>query len=159
MTFMTGYQSMEGVPSTANHWLLTEVLKDEWGFKGILVTDWDNVGRLVYEQKVCADYVEAAVVAVRAGNDMMMTTPQFFEGAIEAVRTGKLAESEIDAPCARLLALKFRMGLFENPRRPIWNRQPSRSIVPIIAPSIWMPPAKASSFCKTTACSRSTRRN
>jgi beta-glucosidase len=118
MTFMTGYQSMEGVPSTANHWLLTEVLKDEWGFKGIVVTDWDNVGRLVYEQKVCADYVEAAVVAVRAGNDMMMTTPQFFEGAIEAVRTGKLAESEIDAPCVRLLALKFRMGLFENPRRP-----------------------------------------
>jgi len=118
MTFMTGYQSMEGVPSTANHWLLTEVLKVEWGFKGIIVTDWDNVGRLVYEQKVCADYVEAAVVAVRAGNDMMMTTPQFFEGAIEAVRTGKLAESEIDAPCARLLALKFRMGLFENPRRP-----------------------------------------
>lgn len=118
MTFMTGYQSMEGVPSTMNHWLLTEVLKDEWGFKGIVVTDWDNVGRLVYEQKVCADYVEAAVVAVRAGNDMMMTTPQFFEGAIEAVRTGKLAESEIEAPCARLLALKFRMGLFENPRRP-----------------------------------------
>lgn len=118
MTFMTGYQSMEGVPSTMNHWLLTEVLKDEWGFRGIVVTDWDNVGRLVYEQKVCADYVEAAVVAVRAGNDMMMTTPQFFEGAIEAVRTGKLAESEIDAPCARLLALKFRMGLFENPRRP-----------------------------------------
>jgi beta-glucosidase len=118
MTFMTGYQSMEGVPSTANHWLLTEVLKDEWGFKGVLVTDWDNVGRLVKEQKVCADYVEAAVVAVRAGNDIMMTTPEFFEGAIEAVRTGRLAESEIDAPCARFLALKFRMGLFENPRRP-----------------------------------------
>ncbi|MCB0102629.1 MAG: glycoside hydrolase family 3 C-terminal domain-containing protein [Anaerolineales bacterium] len=118
MTFMTGYQSIEGVPSTMNHWLLTEVLKDEWGFKGIVVTDWDNVGRLVYEQKVCANDVEAAVVAVRAGNDMMMTTPQFFEAAIEAVRSGKLAESEIEAPCARLLALKFRMGLFENPRRP-----------------------------------------
>ncbi|CAG0985100.1 beta-glucosidase [Anaerolineales bacterium] len=118
MTFMTGYQSMEGVPSTANHWLLTEVLKDEWGFKGIVVTDWDNVGRLVYEQKVCATYVDAAVVAVRAGNDIMMTTPEFYEAAIEAVRTGRLAESEIDAPCARFLALKFRMGLFEYPRRP-----------------------------------------
>lgn len=117
MTFMTGYQSMEGIPSTANHWLLTEVLKDEWGFQGIVVTDWDNVGRLVYEQKVCATYVDAAVMAVRAGNDIMMTTPQFYEAAIEAVRTGRLAESEIDAPCARLLALKFRMGLFENPRR------------------------------------------
>ncbi len=122
MTFMTGYQSMEGVPATANHWLLTEVLKDEWGFEGVLVTDWDNVGRLVKEQKVCADYVEAAVVALRAGNDIIMTTPEFYEAAIEAVRTGRLAESEIDAPCARFLALKFRLGLFENPRRPDLQR-------------------------------------
>ena len=118
MTFMTGYQSMEGVPSTANRWLLTEVLKDEWGFKGVLVTDWDNVGRLVKEQKVCATYAEAATVAIRAGNDIIMTTPEFYEGALEAVHSGQLAESEIDAPCARLLALKFHMGLFENPRRP-----------------------------------------
>lgn len=122
MTFMTGYQSMEGVPATANHWLLTEVLKDEWGFEGVLVTDWDNVGRLVKEQKICADYVEAAIVAVRAGNDIIMTTPEFYEAAIEAVRTGRLAESEIDAPCARFLALKFRLGLFENPRRPDLQR-------------------------------------
>ena len=122
MTFMTGYQSMEGVPSTCNHWLLTEVLKDEWGFQGVVVTDWNNVGRLVTEQKVCANYAEAAVAAVRAGNDIMMTTPEFYEGAIEAVRSGRLAESEIDAPCARLLALKFRMGLFENPRGPDLDR-------------------------------------
>ncbi len=122
MTFMTGYQSMDGVPSTANRWLLTEVLKDEWGFRGVVVTDWDNVGRLVREQKVCATYADAAVMALRAGNDIMMTTPQFFEGAIEAVHNGQLAESEIDAPCARLLALKFRMGLFENPRRPDLER-------------------------------------
>jgi len=118
MTFMTGYQSMEGLP----RWLLTEVLKDEWGFKGVVVTDWDNVGSLVKQQKVCATYADAAIVAVRAGNDIMMTTPEFYEGAIEAVRSGRLAESEIDAPCARLLALKFRMGLFENPRRPDLNR-------------------------------------
>ena len=117
MTFMTGYQSMDGVPSTANRWLLTDVLKGEWGFRGVLVTDWDNVGRLVYEQKVCATYADAATVAIRAGNDIMMVTPQFYEGAIEAVRSGRLKESEIDAPCARFLALKFRMGLFENPRR------------------------------------------
>ena len=51
-SFMTGYQSIDGVPSTANHWLLTEVLKEEWGFGGVLVTDWNNVGRMVTEQKV-----------------------------------------------------------------------------------------------------------
>ena len=118
MMFMTGYQSMDGVPSTANKWLLREVLKDEWGFKGVLVTDWDNVGRLVHEQKVAATYADAAVMAIRAGNDLIMTTPQFYEGAIEAVKGGRLKESEIDEPLKRLLALKFRMGLFENPRRP-----------------------------------------
>ena len=117
MTFMTGYQSIDGVPSTCNRWLLTEVLKEEWGFTGVLITDWDNVGRLVKEQQVCASYAEAAAVAIRAGNDIIMTTPEFFEGAIEAIHTGKLTESEIDTPCARILALKFKMGLFENPRR------------------------------------------
>jgi beta-glucosidase len=122
MTFMTGYQSIEGVPSTCNHWLLTEVLKDEWGFQGVVVTDWNNVGRLVIEQKVCANSVEAAVAAVRAGNDIMMTTPEFYEGALEAVRSGRLAEAEIDTPCARLLGLKFTMGLFENPRGPDLER-------------------------------------
>lgn len=118
MTFMTGYQSMDGVPSTINHWLLTDVLKNEWGFRGVLVTDWDNVGRLVYEQKVAKTDADAAIMALRAGNDIIMTTPQFYEGALEAVHSGRLKGSEIDAPARRLLALKFRMGLFENPRRP-----------------------------------------
>jgi beta-glucosidase len=117
MTFMTGYQAIEGVPSTLNRWLLNDVLKDEWGFRGVLVTDWDNTGRLVYEQKVAKTYTDAAIMALRGGNDIIMTTPQFYEGALEAVRSGRLAESEIDAPVRRLLALKFRMGLFENPRR------------------------------------------
>ncbi len=122
MTFMTGYQSIEGLPSTANRWLLVDVLKDEWGFKGVVVTDWDNAGRLVKEQKVCATYTDAAVVALRSGNDVIMCTPEFYEGALEAIRSGRLAESDIDSPCARLLALKFRLGLFENPRRPDLER-------------------------------------
>jgi beta-glucosidase len=130
MTFMTGYQSIDGVPSTANRWLLTDVLKDEWGFRGVVVTDWDNVGRLVREQKVCATYADAAIMALRAGNDIIMTTPEFYEGAIEAVRSGRLAESEIDAPCARLLALKFRMGLFENARRPDLDRAAAETARP-----------------------------
>ncbi len=116
-SFMTGYQSIDGVPSTANRWLLTEVLKEEWGFEGVLVTDWNNMGRMVTEQKVCANYTDAAVVALRAGNDIIMTTPEFLDGAIQAIRRGMLTEAEIDRPCARLLALKFRLGLFENPRR------------------------------------------
>ena len=117
LSFMTGYQSIDGVPSTCNRWLLRDVLKDEWKFRGILVTDWNNVGRLVTEQRTCADMKQAAAVAVRAGNDMMMVTPTFYEGALAAVAEGLLTEAEIDEPCRRVLNLKFEMGLFENPRK------------------------------------------
>jgi beta-glucosidase len=127
MTFMTGYQSMDGLPSTANHWLLREVLKHQWGFEGILVTDYDNVGRLVYEQRIAPSMVEAAVIGVRCGNDMIMATPSFFEAAQEAVERGLLSEGEIDEVVCRILALKFRMGLFENPRRP--DREAQKRVI------------------------------
>ncbi len=122
-TFMLGYQSMDGVPITANRWLLNDVLKKEWGFTGTLVTDWDNVGRMVWEQQVCADLTQAAALAVRAGNDLVMTTPGFFEGAQAAVAEGLLSEDEIDAAVRRILRLKFELGLFENPRGPDPARQ------------------------------------
>jgi beta-glucosidase len=118
MTFMTGYQSMDGLPSTANHWLLQQVLKQEWGFEGILVTDYDNTGRLVYEQRVAPSLVEAAVIAIRCGNDLIMATRGFYEAAQEAVEHGLLLEHEIDTVVRRILRLKLKMGLFENPRRP-----------------------------------------
>lgn len=123
LAFMTGYQSMDGVPTTANRWLLKEVLKEEWGWNGILVTDWDNVGRMVWEQKICADMAEAAALAIRSGNDLMMTTAGFFEGAQEAVAGSLVDEAEIDEVVARILELKFRLGLFENPCRPDAARQ------------------------------------
>ncbi|AYF98771.1 exo-beta-d-1,3/1,6-glucosidase [Protaetiibacter intestinalis] len=118
-TFMLGYQTTDGVPITVNDWLLTEVLKNEWGYTGALVTDWDNVGRMVWEQRVQPDYAHAAAAATRAGNDMIMTTPGFFEGALEAVERGMLPEDAFDAAVARILALKFDLGLFEDPRLPV----------------------------------------
>ncbi|GAA4480473.1 glycoside hydrolase family 3 N-terminal domain-containing protein [Microbacterium panaciterrae] len=117
-TFMLGYQTTDGVPITVNDWLLSEVLRGEWGYTGTLITDWDNVGRMVWEQKVQPDYAHAAAAAVKAGNDMVMTTPYFYEGALEAVSLGLLAEDAFDAAVARILTLKFDLGLFENPRLP-----------------------------------------
>jgi len=122
-TFMLGYQSMDGVPITVNDWLLGEVLRGEWGYTGTLVTDWDNVGRMVWQQHIYADFTEASAAAVRAGNDMVMTTPQFFEGAQDAVAKGILDEADVDAAVRRVLTLKFELGLFENPRRPDPQRQ------------------------------------
>ncbi len=124
-TFMLGYQSTDGVPITVNHWLLKEVLRGEWGYTGTLVTDWDNVGRMVWEQRIEPDHTHAAARAVRAGNDMVMTTPQFFAGAQDAVARGLLDEHDLDAAVSRILTLKFELGLFENPRRPEPERQPS----------------------------------
>ncbi len=121
-TFMLGYESIEGVPVTFNKWLLSDKLRGVWNYQGTLITDWDNVGRSVWEQKVKPDYVHAAADAVKAGNDLVMTTPQFYEGALEAVRTGLLDESLIDAAVSRILALKFRLGLFEDPRLPDQER-------------------------------------
>ena len=117
-TFMLGYESIEGVPVTFNKWLLTDKLRGAWKYNGTLITDWDNVGRSVWEQHVKPDCVHAAADAVKAGNDLVMTTPQFYEGAIEAVKTGLLDESLIDDAVSRILALKFRLGLFEDPRLP-----------------------------------------
>jgi beta-glucosidase len=122
-TFMLGYQSMDGVPITANKWLLSDVLKGEWGFTGTLVTDWDNVGRMVWEQRVCPDLVQAAAVAIGAGNDLVMTTPGFFEAAQEAVARGLVLEADIDGAVRRILRLKFELGLFEDPRAPDSDRQ------------------------------------
>jgi beta-glucosidase len=122
-TFMLGYQSIDGVPITVNSWLLNDVLRGEWDYAGTLVTDWDNVGRMVWEQRIYADYAQASAAAVRAGNDMVMTTPGFFDGAQEAVARGLLTEAEIDEAVRRILTLKFELGLFENPRRPDPLRQ------------------------------------
>lgn len=122
-SFMLGYQSMDGVPITVNNWLLSEVLRGEWDYTGTLVTDWDNVGRMVWDQHIFADYTQAAAAAVKAGNDMVMNTPKFYEGALEALDQGLLTGAEIDAAVRRILTLKFELGLFENPRHPDSARQ------------------------------------
>jgi beta-glucosidase len=115
-TLMSGYQTIDGVPCTTNHWLLRDVLRDEWGFDGFLVTDWDNIGRMHTEQKVCATMAEAAQLAVEAGNDMMMSTPAFYEEALQLAQDGKLDIGHIDTACRRILRLKFELGLFDEKR-------------------------------------------
>ncbi len=115
-SFMTGYQSIEGVPSTANRWLLTENLKEDWGFNGFVVTDWNNVGHMVRAQQICADFEDAAALAVRCGNDMMMSTPEFFQGCLDALKSGRITMAEVEEHVRRILTIKFKLGLFENDR-------------------------------------------
>ncbi len=123
-TFMAGYHAIDGIPCTANHWLLTDVLRGEWGFEGFVVSDYNNVGYMHELQQVYATMEEAAQAAVEAGNDMAMQTPAFYEAALAAARSGKLDAATIDEACRRILKVKFELGLFDA------NRYPDLSLIP-----------------------------
>lgn len=116
-TIMTAYGSMDGTPFTANRRVLKELLRDELGFDGFVVTDWDNVQSLVTRQHVCENLEDASVLAAEAGNDMMMTTLGFYESVLRAVRDGRLQEDVLDEAVRHILTVKFRMNLFEHPEK------------------------------------------
>lgn len=122
-TIMAGYQAVDGVPCSANAWLLKDVLRKEWGFHGMVVTDWDNLGHMHKDQKVCATMEEAAQRGIEAGNDMMMSTLEFPDLAIKLVKRGMVDETVIDIACRRILRLKFQLGLFDHKRYPELDRE------------------------------------
>ena len=116
-TIMTAYGSMDGTPFTANRRVMKEILRDDLGFDGFVVTDWDNVQSLVTRQHVCENLEDASVLAAKAGNDMMMTSLGFYESVIRAVRDGRLQEAVLDEAVRHILTVKFRMNLFEHPEK------------------------------------------
>jgi len=116
-TVMTAYGSIDGTPFTASEKSLKSILKEELGFDGFVVTDWDNVNSLVSRQHVAADLDEASLLAANAGNDMIMTTEAFYESAIRLVESGRLSERVLDTAVANILRVKLRMGLFERPEK------------------------------------------
>lgn len=117
-TFMAAYNAIDGIPCSANRWLLKEVLKEEWGFNGFVVTDWNNVGHLHLTQKIAPNMENACEIAVNAGNDMIMCTPEFFDIGVKLVKEGVIKEEYIDDACRRILELKFKLGLFDDKRYP-----------------------------------------
>ena len=117
-SMMTAYGSIDALPLTANKRMLTEILKDELGFEGFIVTDWENVKSLVKNQHVAEDIKEASHLAVEAGNDMSMNTHKFYKYVLELVREGKISKERIDDSVRRILKAKFRIGLFDGKERP-----------------------------------------
>lgn len=115
-SIMTAYHTIDGVPCTANSWLLKDLLRDEMGFEGFVITDWDNTGRLMWQQFYSPDMRHAAKAAIEAGNNMIMSTPDFYEAAIEMVGEGLLEESLIDESVLMILKVKQEMGLFGEKR-------------------------------------------
>jgi len=114
-TIMTAYGSIDGTPFTASPRAMRDILRDELGFAGFVVTDWDNVASLVTRQHVAKDIDEASLLAARASNDMMMTTTAFYDSAIRLVESGALEESVLDEAVRNILRVKVGMGLLERP--------------------------------------------
>jgi len=119
---MTAYHTLDGLPCTANSWLLKDLLRDDMGFEGFVITDWDNTGRLMWQQFYSPDMRHAAKTAIEAGNDMIMSTPSFYEGAISMVESGELDEAIIDEAVLRVLKVKLEMGLFGERRHGQQNK-------------------------------------
>ena len=113
-TFMAAHNEVNGVPAHANHFLLTEVLRDEWDFQGFVVSDWLDVERLKTLHRTAPTFKEAVYQSVDAGIDMHMHGPKFLKPLVELVKEGRISESRIDAAVRPMLLAKFRLGLFEN---------------------------------------------
>lgn len=122
-TLMAGYQTIDGLPCSANPWLLREVPKDGWAMDGFIVTDWNNVGSLHDKQHVAESTKEAAYLAIVAGNDMIMSTPEFYADALELLEEGRIDPAMIDDSVTRILRAKFRLGLFDAMRHADHDRR------------------------------------
>lgn len=113
-SIMTSYNMIDGIPCTANRHLLTEVLRDDWGFKGAIYSDLQSIEGVAQTHHCAENWEEAGALAVNAGVDIDLegNSYQYLRHAIE---TGKASEADLDRAVAKVLTLKFHLGLFENP--------------------------------------------
>src|SRR5437016_872384 len=115
MSVMASYNEIDGVPSHANKWLLEKLLRQEWGFKGHVVSDYYGIPQLESLHHVAADKKEAAKLALETGVDIELPDPDCFPILVQLVKEGKVSEAAVDRAVARNLRAKFLLGLFENP--------------------------------------------
>jgi beta-glucosidase len=113
-TLMSAFNCLSGMPASANRHTLTEILRDEWKFRGFVISDWDSVNELI-PQGVAADGSEAARLAFNAGVDMEMVSSNYHNTLPEQVKQGKVPESVVDEAVRRILTVKFAKGLFDRP--------------------------------------------
>jgi len=112
---MASYNEIDGIPSHINHWLLDRVLRQEWGFPGYIVSDGEGLEMLVGTHHVAYNNADAARLGLAAGVDYDLSDGSVYRTLVDQVKQGIVPESEVDRAAARILATKFRLGLFDNP--------------------------------------------
>jgi len=116
-SFMSSFNTINGVPATANQWLLTDLLRKQWGFKGFVVSDYTAVSEL--SAHGLGNLEDVSALALKAGLDMDMVSEGFLKTLKKSLKEGKVTQQEIDQACRRVLEAKYKLGLFDNPYKSI----------------------------------------
>ena len=112
-SFMSSFNIVDGIPATANRWLLTDVLRNQWKFNGFVVTDYGSIREM--EVHGIGDLNTSSALALKAGTDMDMCSEGFLNTLEKSVKSGKVSINDIDVACRRVLEAKYKLGLFKNP--------------------------------------------
>ncbi len=112
---MSSFNEIDGIPATANKWLLTDVLRKQWGFKGFVVSDYTAVSEMIAHG--LGDLQTVSAMALNAGLDMDMVSEGLLTTLKESLKEGKITQQQIDQACRRILEAKYDLGLFANPYR------------------------------------------
>ena len=114
-TVMTSFNDINGIPATANKWLVTDVLRKEWGFNGMVVTDYTGIAELM--DHGLGDLQQVSALSLKAGVDMDMISEGFLNTLKKSLKEGKVSQADIDRACRLVLEAKYKLGLFEDPYR------------------------------------------
>jgi beta-glucosidase len=125
---MSSFNDINGIPAAANHWLLTELLRDQWGFKGLVASDYTGLAELI-PHGIAKDEAEAATKALIAGNDMDMVSEVYVNHLGSLLKSGKVSTEQIDAACRRILEAKFKLGLFNDPYRQVNEKRARETLM------------------------------
>lgn len=110
---MASFNEVDGIPATGSHWLMTEVLRNQWGFDGFVVTDYTGIYEMIAHG--VGDFEQVSTQALKAGIDMDMVSEAFITNTKNALEKGQIKMKDIDNACRRILEAKYRLGLFEDP--------------------------------------------
>ena len=126
-TVMSSFNEIDGIPASGNKWLLTDVLRNQWGFKGFVVSDYTSVNEMIAHGM--GDLQAVSALALGAGLDMDMVGEGFLTTLQKSLKEGKVTEKQINDACRRILEAKYKLGLFDDPYRYVNDERPAKEIM------------------------------
>lgn len=124
---MSSFNEIDGVPASGNKWLLTDLLRKQWDFKGFLVSDYTSINEMI--QHGVGDENKVGELSLNAGLDMDMVGEVFLRHGVSLVKSGKVSQAQVDAACRRILEAKYKLGLFEDPYRYVHEDRPAKEMM------------------------------